>query len=134
MRVALSIPVEHDGATFEVLMPDAVMARLLPAALDLLMSLPAEAQAALAAGGTPEDTEGKQRLGLALLQPDLLALFAEAFDAGVVAWDGVAAEDGSPLACGPKCKAYIPITDKLSIVLAFIGRQQVLAAKKEPAT
>lgn len=131
-RVALSVPVEVDGATYEFLMPDADMAEVLPAALGLLMGLPGDAQAALIGGEMTQAATAQ--LGMLLLQPDLLRTFAAGFDAGVIEWQGVEAADGSPLACSDKNKRYIPLFDKLLAVLAFVGTQQVLAAKKEPAT
>lgn len=132
MKVALSIPVDVEDAGFEFLMPDAMMARVLPAMLQVLVRMPDDDQAQIMAGTATEAMQAQ--LGFAMLDASLLQLAGEAFDAGVIAWEGIEAEDGSPLACSDKNKRYIPLLTKLFAVFSYVLKQQVLAGKKDVPT
>jgi len=82
------------------------------------------------------DVVKQMAFGLALSDADQLALLNEAFDQGVIAWEGVESDDG-PLSCSDKNKAYIavaaPLT-KVAVVLLYLQKQRVLAEKKELPT
>ncbi len=130
MRVALSIPIEYDGATFDMLIPDAVMARLLPAVMRGLQAVPEELAGALQSGNASEE-DGAALMGL-MGDPELLSLASEAFDRGCSGWHGVEVGDGAPLVFGTNGKAAIPLLAKLLIVVTYIMEQQALSAKKEP--
>lgn len=131
MRVALSIPVEFDGATFHLLVPDKIMARLLPAVMRGLHSVPEELAVALQSGNAGE-ADASALLGL-IGDPELLLVAGEAFDVGCTGWSGVTGAEGD-VACDKAGKAAVPLLSKLLIVVMYIVQQQALAQKKETPT
>ena len=99
-RPVLVVDVEYEGAVFSFTTPDTAWTKL--------AAFAAQAQQA----GGEIDTDDAP--------PAMLEALVEMFVKGVVAWEGVEAKDGKPLACNEKNRERIPWDDKIAVATAYI--------------